>query len=57
MILDSVWKECLRLLLHGAFELARKKRIAITLRWTTKFLFGNCLKEFNSEDTKMSAES
>lgn len=57
MILDNVWKEHLNSLLYGAFELINKKRIAITLHATTKFLFGNCLKEFNSEDTKISVES
>lgn len=56
-ILDKVWKEHLNSLLYSVFELVSKKRIAITLYMTTKFLFGNCLKEFNSEDTKMSADS
>lgn len=56
MILDNIWKEHLNSLLYGASELASKK-IAITLHMTTKFLFGNCLKKINSEDTKMSVES
>lgn len=57
MILDNVWKGCLNTLLHGTSEIASKKRRAITWHTTTRFLFGNCLKESNSEDTKMSVES
>ena len=47
MILDNVWKEHSNSLLYSAFVLASKKRIAITLHKTTKFLFGNSLEEFN----------